>query len=81
MPSCSIYINSLDRSISSKRGVWLVFITIMYIEITIFNVNRVDPDQTPILRPLIWIYTVCHCKFYRTLCINGLNNHKDIETD
>ena len=47
MPSGLFYLESLDRSISNKRGVWLVFIITMFIEIPVFNANSVDPDQTP----------------------------------
>ena len=46
MPNGLFYINSLDRSISNIRGVWLISI------ITIFDRNScikcsVNPDQTP----------------------------------
>ena len=41
------YLHSSDRSISNIRGVWLAFITSMFIEIPVFNANSVDPDQTP----------------------------------
>ena len=44
MPSELFYLNSLDRSISSKRGISLVFI---FTEISVPNSNSVDPDQTP----------------------------------
>ena len=39
------YLNSLDRSISCIRGVWLVFITTVA-ELFKLNANSVDPDQT-----------------------------------
>ena len=45
MPSGLLYLKSLDRTISNRRGVWLVFITI-FIEICMFDANSVDPDQT-----------------------------------
>ena len=41
------YLNSSDWSISNIRGVWLVFIIIIFIEIPEFNANSVDPDQEP----------------------------------
>ena len=47
-PSGVFYLNSLDRSISYIRGVWLVFISTMFFkEISEFNANSVDPDQMP----------------------------------
>ena len=39
-----------------------------FIEIPVFNANSIDP----VLRRLIWVYTVCQCAFYRSLGINGL---------
>ena len=42
-----MYRNSLDRSISNTRGVWLVYLLPCFIEIPVFNANSVDPDQTP----------------------------------
>ena len=63
IPSGFFYLNSLDRSISYRRGVWLLFIITMFIEIYVFNAHSVDPDQTPLLRRLIWVYTVCLCPF------------------
>ena len=48
MLSGFFYLNSLDRSISSKRDVWLVFLLLLWFtEIPVFNANSVDPDQTP----------------------------------
>ena len=38
---------TLDWSISYRRGVWLVFIITIYIEIPALNANSVDPDQVP----------------------------------
>ena len=47
-PSGLFYLNSLDRSISCTRGVWLVFIIIIfYKKKSKFNANSVDPDHTP----------------------------------
>ena len=47
MPSGLVYLNSLDRSISNRGAVWLVFIIIMFIEIPVLKTNGTDPDQTP----------------------------------
>ena len=47
MSSGIFYLNSLDRSIFYRRGVWLVIIIIMFVEIPERNANSVDPDQTP----------------------------------
>ena len=42
------FLNSLDRSLSNKRGVWLVLLQYYcFIEIPIFRANSEDPDQTP----------------------------------
>ena len=54
------------------------FVLPCFIEISVFNANSVDPDQTPHsaasrMRRLIWVYTVCHCPLYGMLGINGLN--------
>ena len=50
MQSGLFYLHSSDQSIYSIRGVWLIFIITMFIEI----------------RRLIWMYTVCNCPIYRT---------------
>ena len=50
MPSGLFYHNSLDRSISYIRGVWLGFFLLLlsyFIDISELNANSVDPDQTP----------------------------------
>ena len=53
MPSGLFYLNSLDGSISKRRGIWLfscVWLFILlpcFIEFLEFNTNSVDPDQTP----------------------------------
>ena len=47
MPSGLFYLNSSNQSISSRRIVRLIFIITMFIEISVFNANNVDPDQTP----------------------------------
>ena len=65
MPNGLLYLYSLDRSISSTRGVWLFLLLPCFIEIPAFNANRV-------LRRLIRVNTVCQCPFYRTLGLNGL---------
>ena len=46
MPSGLCYLNSLDRSFTKRRDVWL-FLLLYFIEIPVFNANSVDPDQTP----------------------------------
>ena len=56
MPSGLFYLNSLDWSISIRRGVWLV-LSVVYKkkknnknkkqQKTVFNSKSVDPDQTP----------------------------------
>ena len=71
MPSGLFFFNSLDRSISSKRGVWLVLLLPWFTDIPLFNANSVDPDQTP---RLIWVYAVCQCPFYGKLDLNGLKS-------
>ena len=48
MPSRFFYRNSLDRSVTSKRGVWLVFIITMVYRNSCTYANSVDPDQTPL---------------------------------
>ena len=47
MPNGLDYIYSLDRSISSIRGVWLFLLLPCFIEIPAFNANNVDSDSTP----------------------------------
>ena len=49
MPSGLCFLNSLNRSFSSRRGVRFGFyiITICFIENSISNVNNIDLDQTP----------------------------------
>ena len=47
MPSGFFYLNSLDQSISSKRGVWLILLLPWFTEIPVLNTNSVDPDQMP----------------------------------
>ena len=44
MPSGLAYLNSLDRSVSYIRGIWLVLS--YFIEISELNSNNVDTDQT-----------------------------------
>ena len=46
MPSGLSYLNSLDKLISSLKGVWLVLIITMFFGMSIVNANNVDPDQT-----------------------------------
>ena len=47
MPCGLFYLNSLDRFISYMRGVWVVLLLPCFVEISKFNANSVDPDQTP----------------------------------
>ena len=47
MPSKLFYLMTWDRSISNLRGVWLRFIFILISDVSVFNANSVDPDQTP----------------------------------
>ena len=46
MPSGHCYHNSFERSFSNIRGVWLVFIIMIFIEIPVLNANSEEPDQT-----------------------------------
>ena len=39
--------SSLDRSISSKRGVWLLFFITTIFIVPVWNPVSVDPDQIP----------------------------------
>ena len=41
------YLNALDGSDSSRRDVWLFLVLQCFTEISVFNANSVDPDQTP----------------------------------
>ena len=57
MPSGLSYLNSLGRSFSNRRDVWLVFIaTISFIEISVFNASSLDPEQA--------LHSGCQCSFY-----------------
>ena len=47
MPSGLFYFKYLDKSISYIKGVWLVFIIIMFCRNFLLNAKTVDPDQTP----------------------------------
>ena len=46
VPSGLYYFNILYRSIASRRGVWVVFIIMVFVDIPVVNVNSVDSDQT-----------------------------------
>ena len=62
MPNGLFYLHSSDRSISTIKHVWFVFVmTMFYRNSYVFNANSVDPDQMP--HSLIWVYTVCSCPF------------------
>ena len=45
MPSGIFYLKSLDRSNSNRRGSVYFLLLPCFIEIPVFNANRVDPDQ------------------------------------
>ena len=45
MSSGLFYFSFLDRSISNRRSVWLVFIITMFYRKSVFYANSVDPDQ------------------------------------
>ena len=47
MPSAFFYNNSLGRSLSYIRGVWLVLLLSCYVEVSELNANSIDPDQRP----------------------------------
>ena len=47
MPSELFYLDSLDRSISSRKDVWLYFLITMLYRIPLFNANSADSDYTP----------------------------------
>ena len=47
MPNKNFYLDSLDRSISNRRSVWLFLLLPCFIETPLFNANSRDPDQTP----------------------------------
>ena len=47
MPSGLFYLNSFDRPISNRRGVWLFLLLPYFIEIPVLNASSADPDQTP----------------------------------
>ena len=72
-PSGLFYHKSLDRSISNRRDVWLVFILKSFIEIYVINANGVALIRRHVLWRPIWVYTICQCPFYGTLGIHGLS--------
>ena len=45
MPNGLFYLNTLDRSFSNRRGVWLVLLLPCFLEIPVLNANSLDPDQ------------------------------------
>ena len=47
MPSGFLYLNCLDRYISSINDVCLVLLIPCFVMILELNANSVDPDQTP----------------------------------
>ena len=71
-------LKSLDRSISSRRSVWLLLFLPSSIKIHAFIANSVDPDQmlhsaASRMQHLIQVYPVCQCPFYGMLGINELS--------
>ena len=74
MPNRLFYLNSLDRSISCIRSVWLVFYHYPVLE-KLLNLMQAMYTliRRCILRHLIWVYTVCQCFIYGMLGLNGLN--------
>ena len=67
-----VYLNSLDRSISNRRYVWLFLVSPCLKETLVFNANSVDPDRKHRSAASDEVFTVCKSPFYRTLGINGL---------
>ena len=63
-------LNSLDWSISSRRGLWFLLIP-CFKEIPVFNANSVDPNQMPHSAESDRVCTVS-VPFFGTLGINGL---------
>ena len=47
IPSGLFYPKSLDPFIPKRRNIWVFLVSPCFIEITVFNANSVDPDQTP----------------------------------
>ena len=47
IPNGLLYFHSSDRSISNIGSVWLDLLLPCFIEISDFNLNSVDSDQTP----------------------------------
>ena len=77
MPNGLIYLNLLDRCISSGRDVLFVYIITIFIEIAVFNANNVDLDQTRqnALSGQNRVWTVCQCPFNGTLGVNVLKEY------
>ena len=63
-----LHLNPLDGSIFIRKVSSYVLL-LKFIDISVFNANSVDLDQT--LRRLICVYTDCRSFFYGTLGING----------
>ena len=47
IPNGLVYSNTLEQSISNRRGVWLVLLLPCFIEISVLNANSVNSDQMP----------------------------------
>ena len=75
MPSGLFYLNSLDRSIASRKSVWLIFYYHHVLEIPVFNANIVNPDQTPHYAVSDLVLHRLPINLYRTLSINGIKIH------
>ena len=74
MPSGLVYLKSLTSPFPIKKSVWLTFIITIFLEISVFNANRVDPDQTPRSAASDLDLSVCQCPFYGMLGIHGLRS-------
>ena len=60
MPNELFYLNTLDKSFSNRRGVWLVLLLPCFLEIPVLNANSVDPDQMSHSGSALFAY-VCLC--------------------
>ena len=76
MPNGLIYLNFLDRSVSSKKSVWLVFIITIVYRNSYTKCKQCRPWSDAASAALIFVYTVFQSLFYKTLGINGLNWYK-----
>ena len=72
-PNKISYLRFLDRSISNRRGVWLVLFLPYFIEIPVFNANSLDPDQMSQNAASDLGLDCSQCPIYGTPGINGLS--------